>query len=765
MAQGTLDLPLSTGKVWFAHSTPDATKADWEPLADHLFATRDRAVAAAAPFGSERAAETAALLHDIGKYTAAFQRRLAGGPRTDHSTVGAALARPDDKGPERPFNELIAQCIAGHHAGLPDRHGPGSLAERLSQTLQQPDPAWQREIALTSGSIRPCIALEKARAGFQLGVFGRMLFSSVVDADFLATEEFYAARDGALPDRDWPSLSDIADRLIDRLDASTAGLPTSGPVNALRAEILAHALVRADAPPGVFTLTVPTGGGKTLTSLAFALAHARRHGLRRIIYAIPFTSVIDQTAATFRNVLGDEVVLEHHSAIEIGAAAERQGSEPDGTVAGKLRRATENWAAPIVVTTNVQLFESLFAARTSRCRKLHNIARSVLVLDEAQTIPRPLLRSCVAMLKELARNYGVSIVLCTATQPALGAPAKEGSEGFPDGLVLTPERELAPEPPRLFAALRRTTLRFAGQMHDAALVEALRETPQGLVIVNSRAHALALFQAMYDAGLDGTIHLTTRQYAAHRRRILGDVHVRLSGGEPCRLIATSLVEAGVDLDFPCVWRAEAGLDQIAQAAGRCNREGRREPSASVVTVFKAEHKPPREIALLSADLDRVAARHDDLFAPAALADYFAEVYWRVGDAGLDEKDILGDHRFDFHENSVDVAYRTIAEKFRMIESGLAPVIVPRDEAAQATLERLRCGAIGPGVAARGLQTHLVQVPPKARGLLIANGHVGFEATDRFGDRFAVLRTPSLYDPITGLIWEDADYLGLEQWNI
>lgn len=604
-----------------------------------------------------------------------------------------------------------------------------------------------------------------ARAGFQLGVFGRMLFSCLVDADFIATEEFYATREGALPDRDWPSLSDIADRLLDQLDAFTAGLPTAGPVNTLRTEILAHARNREDASPGVFTLTVPTGGGKTLTSLAFALAHARRHGLRRIIYAIPFTSVIDQTAATFRDVLGDDVVLEHHSAIEIDAAAERQDSEPDGTAAGKLRRATENWAAPIVVTTNVQLFESLFAARTSRCRKLHNIASSILILDEAQTIPRPLLRPCVAMLKELARNYGVSMVLCTATQPALGATAEDGSEGFPDGLALTPERELAPEPPRLFAALRRTTLRFAGQMDDAALVEALRETPQALVIVNSRAHALALFRALREAELDGAIHLTTRQYAAHRRRILADMRARLSGREPCRLIATSLVEAGVDLDFPRVWRAEAGLDQIAQAAGRCNREGRRDLSASVVTVFRAEHKAPREIALLATDLDRVAAKHDDLFAPAALADYFGEVYWRVGQEGLDEKDILGDHRFDFLSNSVDVAYRTIAEKFRMIESGLAPVIVPRDEAAQEALDRLRRGAIGLGVATRRLQTHLVQVPPKARGLLLANGHVGFEATDQFGDRFAVLRTPSLYDPIIGLIWEDADYLGLEQWNI
>jgi CRISPR-associated endonuclease/helicase Cas3 len=365
------------------------------------------------------------------------------------------------------------------------------------------------------------------------------------------------------------------------------------------------------------------------------------------------------------------------------------------------------------------------------------------------------------MLKELARNYGVSIVLCTATQPALGAPPPEGGKGFPDGLPLTPERELAPDPPRLFAALRRTTLDFAGAMEDAALVEALRETPQGLVIVNSRAHALALFRAVRDAGLDGAIHLTTRQYAAHRRRILADVRTRLSGGAPCRLIATSLVEAGVDLDFPRVWRAEAGLDQIAQAAGRCNREGLRDRAASVVTVFEAERKPPREIALLAGDLGRMRARHEELFTPEALTDYFGEVYWRVGEERLDEKDILGDHAYDCGSNAVDIAFRTIAEKFRMIESGMVPVIIPRDPEALAALDALRRRDIGPGKAARQLQTHLVQVPPKARALMIANGHVAFEAPDRFGDQFAVLQTQSLYDDVIGLIWEDADYLGLE----
>jgi len=759
---------MKTLPRWFAHSTPNVSKADWEPLAEHLFNTLDKAAAAAAHFGGERAAGLGALLHDIGKYSPAFQKRLEGGPSVDHSTAGSVLALEGAPRADLPFHELVAQAIAGHHAGLPDRRGASSLEERLRHPPPLPDSAWRAEVALPVGSIRPGLDLDRSCVDFQLGLFGRMMFSCLVDGDFLATEAFYTARDAAPPDREWPALDAVIGDLIARFDAHMASMPADGPVNALRAEILAHVCDMATAAPGVFTLTVPTGGGKTLASLGFALKHAQRHGLRRIVYAIPFTSVIDQTAATFRQVLGNSVVLEHHSALELDRAAdqaERDERKELGAASDKLRLATENWAAPVVVTTNVQLFESLFAARPSRCRKLHNLARSVLVLDEAQTIPRPLLRPCVAMLKELARNYGVSIVLCTATQPALGEKGPDGEPGFPDGLPLTPDRELAPDPPRLFAALRRTTLHFAGPMEDAALVEALRETPQGLVIVNSRAHALALFRAVRDAGLDGAIHLTTRQYATHRRRILADVRARLNDKKPCRLIATSLVEAGVDLDFPRVWRAEAGLDQIAQAAGRCNREGRRNRAASIVTVFKAERNPPREIALLAADLDRMRARHDDLFTPEALTDYFGEVYWRVGEEGLDEKGILGHHAFDFHENSVDVAYRTIAEKFRMIESGLAPVIIPREPEAVEALNLLRRGVIGPGAAARRLQTHLVQVPPKARALLIANGHVAFEAAERFGDQFAVLQTPSLYDEIIGLLWEDADYLGLENYVI
>ena len=326
---------------------------------------------------------------------------------------------------------------------------------------------------------------------------------------------------------------------------------------------------------------MPTGGGKTLASLAFALDHARQHGLERIVYAIPYTSVIDQTAAIFKDILGADVVLEHHSSIDEEKLGDRSARD-------KLRLAMEDWAAPIIVTTNVQLFESLHSHRPSRCRRLHNLANSVIILDEAQTIPLPVLRPCIAALDELTRNYGVSAVICTATQPAIVAP------DFKRGLALGPDRELAPDPAGLHAKLRRVEIVDAGALVDAAVLDQFAEHEQGLVIVNSRAHALALFQAARIRGLDGATHLSTRQCAAHRRKILADIGARLRTQKPCRLIATSLIEAGVDLDFPRLWRARAGLDQIAQAAGRCNREGKRARESSIVTIFDPpDRKPPR----------------------------------------------------------------------------------------------------------------------------------------------------------------------------
>jgi CRISPR-associated endonuclease/helicase Cas3 len=467
-----------------------------------------------------------------------FQSLLDGDKaKVDHATAGAKEARAlANSHADKITAELVAYAIAGHHSGLPDKiRGDASLADRLKKPLPPLDPHWRLEIAPEASNLWPGLQLDrsnKPKAAFQLGFLGRMIFSCLVDADYRDTESFYARTEGWTPDRDWPALRSILDDLLrafnTRMERKQSEAADTS-VNRLRGEILGYVRGQADKARGLFTLTVPTGGGKTLASLAFALDHAKAHGLDRIIYAIPFTSVVDQTASVFREMLGDDIVLEHHSSIDQERFRERSGAD-------KLKLAMEDWAAPIVVTTNVQLFESLFAARSSRCRKLHNLARSVIVLDEAQTIPLSYLRPCAAALDELARNYGATIVLCTATQPALDA--RHFKENDPIGLKLE-GRELAPNPRHLSDSLKRVHINIGREMNDDALVEELSGHPQGLVIVNSRSHALALYRKVKGAGLDGAVHLTTRQYAAHRRAILTDIRQRLKTGLAEAWIETS----------------------------------------------------------------------------------------------------------------------------------------------------------------------------------------------------------------------------------
>lgn len=553
-----MSLPL----MFYAHSTDNVSRLDWEPLSDHLDSVATLAQTYGSPLGLGNLCKVAGLFHDIGKYSQAFQRRLTGASeRVDHSTAGAALVGMLADKRDAVFSELIAYAIAGHHAGLPDKHGVtgSSLAERIASFNETSiDPAWKREIGTELGALRPIMNWRAESLSFQLALLGRMVFSALVDADFKATEAFYAERHGLHPDRNWPELAEELDRMTGRLEGRLAELARmDGPLAELRGAIVAHVRAKATGEPGLYTLTVPTGGGKTLTSLGFALDHARAHGKRRIIYGIPFTAIVDQTASQFRELFGDDIVLEHHSAVE-RQAADNFG-QSDGEFAGrdKLRLAMEDWSAPLVVTTNVQLFESLFASRTSSARKLHNIANSVIVLDEAQTLPRPLLLPILRTLEALALDYGCTIVLCTATQPALDKRHLSG------GLALE-GRELAPDPTHLATQLRRVTLRQAGALTDSDLIDQLRAAPQGLVIVNSRGHALALYEAAKADGLEGLIHLSTRMCAAHRRPLFQTIKARLKAGEPCRVISTSLIEAGVDVDFPQVWRAEAGLDQIAR---------------------------------------------------------------------------------------------------------------------------------------------------------------------------------------------------------
>lgn len=741
---------------FFAHSTADSSRADWQLLPDHLKGVALLARAYAEVFGAGDWAEVQGWLHDLGKYTEQFQQRLQGAAlRVDHSTWGARIAVQRYSR----LGHLLAYGIAGHHSGLANGDGDGertALRQRLDSAFELPllNPAWEKEIPLPASLTSPPLKLHsRERANFQWAFLARMLFSCLVDADFLDTERFYLRAQG-LPDyrsteKKPPALAQLQAQLNEYLEK----LPGDGEVNAVRARILAHVRAGAEAEPGLFSLTVPTGGGKTLASLAFALDHAIRHGLRRVIFVIPFTSIVEQNAAVFRKALGplgDKVVLEHHSAF---VQAEPPRSDPETYQAQKkLSLAMENWDAPIVVTTAVQFFESLFAARPSQCRKLHRIAGSVVVLDEAQTMPLKLLRPCVAAVDELARNYRSSVVLCTATQPALSAPAFEGG--------LTGVRELAPDPKRLFTQLERVQVRHLGVQGDEALTAQMRSRPQVLCIVNNRRHARAIYQSMED--LPGARHLTTLMCAKHRSAVLQEVRQMLKDGEPCRLVSTSLIEAGVDVDFPTVLRAEAGLDSIAQAAGRCNREGRRAREASEVLVFLPENPdwaPPPEL-LQYAQAAREALRQFEAqpLAPDAIEHYFSLLYWQKGTQALDAPDLLSRLAASRLES---LPMEALAAEFRMIDSVQMPVIVPYDNEARNCLNALEFaeGCVG---LSRRLQPYVVQLPRKGFDALYKSGAITPVNPGRWGEQFMQLAHEGLYDRRYGINWDEPALIQADQ---
>jgi len=592
----------------------------------------------------------AGLWHDLGKRRPGFQRyiRQASGVEAHiegrvrdrdktHSAAGALWAEhwlTEKLGAQGAcLSRLLQYVIAGHHAGLDNWEAGLSVrlaGEDARNEFQEalarssPDDILRPALdGLDVGRLPPLNEYRSAQPG-RLALWLRMLFSALVDADFLDTEAYMdpARAKGRKPASDLTALQRVCDAHLDQLCADA-----TGPVNRLRAEVLQQCRSKATLPSGVFSLTVPTGGGKTLSSLAFALAHAAAHGRRRVIYAIPYTSIIEQTADIFRQVfqsLGEDVVIEHHSNAESEPEQENHLS----------RLACENWDAPLVVTTNVQLFESLFARKTSRCRKLHNIANSVIVLDEAQLLPLEFLQPVVDMLRYLVQDFSVTVLLCTATQPVLDTPAGfDPTRGLRRGIG--PVTEIIDDVPALFAALERVRVHLPPSLDSARnwpdLADELVAHEAVLAIVSRRADAAELYgllkgKAHTDGQDTGCWHLSALMCAQHRSDTIAQIKTALaarrealaSGGAPApvRVVSTQLVEAGVDMDFPVVFRALAGLDSIAQAAGRCNREGRL-PEPGQVHVFVPPTKSPPGLLTLARDTCK-AVWHDLPAKPFAL---------------------------------------------------------------------------------------------------------------------------------------------------
>ncbi|WP_202907569.1 CRISPR-associated helicase Cas3' [Mariniblastus fucicola] len=688
--------------------------------------------------------------HDLGKYSERFQNYIAAanhagyegdsdGHRAevrgsvDHSTAAAKLA-------VRKFGDargrLLSYSFAGHHAGLPD-WDDGKSQSGLKQRLHKEIADWQSNAPSSLVDFEfpgmPQFKKPKNRshAAFRVAFWIRIVFSALVDADFLATESFMSPGKSAQR----PGQSESFIQMRELLEAKLARLTVDADateVNRIRTLIGQQCKEKATLPNGLFSLCVPTGGGKTLASLRFALTHAIENNLDRVIVAVPFTSIIEQNADVYRKLfasLDSELMLEHHSNLD---------PEKDTTTS---RLQSENWDASLVVTTNVQLFESLFASKTSRCRKLHRIANSVIILDEAQTLPIELLQSTMMALQELVDSYGCTVVLCSATQPALKKSA-EFKIGLED---ITP---IIDDPQQLHQSLVRTRVEVAGKIGNEELAENIRREDQVLCIVNTRAEAAELFERLNDSESDSSFHLSTRMCASHRTRQLDNIRERLKNGESCRVVSTQLIEAGVDVDFPVVYRASCGLDSLAQAAGRCNREGKLD--CGRVVLFEGENLPPPGFLRQSADsgkelIDEFA---DDLLSPQAIESYFRLHYWKKSDAWDYHRVLaaIGNRPSDMQFN-----FREIAQRYRFIKDDTETLLVGWDEKGDRLIEELaKSHPFLHRNTLRRLQRYSVQVRQYELGLLKAAG-----AIELVNDHW-VLSQSHLYDDKLGLQLSRAD---------
>ena len=640
-----------------------------QSLKEHLTNVSRKAQQFAAPFGGENHAARTALLHDAGKYSAAGQRRMNDPEHTakvDHATAGAKIAL------EQCQDIYGAAAIAGHYSGISNLgnrmsgEGSGTLYGRVKKDLAGVNDAaafWtENEIEKNSREILPEWLL-KEQIPFSHSFYTRMLFSCLVDADYLDTEDFMRQSESLKELRGQYAPLDELELSLDQALAALKNKPQNE-INDKRNMILNDCVNAAKGEPGLYSLTVPTGGGKTISSLAFAVKHATEHHMKHIIYVIPYTSIIEQNAKVFRCILGDNNIIEHHSGIQAEGTKSTQDAEKEDMEGNDAFRkkllAAENWDAPVIVTTSAQFFDSLFSNKPSKCRKLHNIANSVVIFDEAQMIPLTYLRPCVCAIAELVRHYHVTAVLCTATQPSLNRLFSN----YDKSMTI---HEICQNVADLQSVFRRVHFEDIGKVTVDNVAEAMSQQNQVLCIVNKRKSAQEIFHKLPK----GSYHLSTWMTPDHRSKILKEIRDKLDKGQTCRLIATSLMEAGVDVDFPQVWREKAGLDSILQAAGRCNREGNRKAEDSKVVLFTMECGVPEFLQpnLTATEIALESAAHPD--DSSAIETYFHQLYRMNGEKGLDGKNILDLCRtFDFE---------SVANHFHFIDSDTYTIYIPVEQ--------------------------------------------------------------------------------------
>lgn len=664
------------------------------------------------------------ILHDIGKYSIEFQNRLLrNGEKVDHSTAGALEAK---KLCGEAFGIILGYIICGHHAGLMDY---GSQESGLRQRYLKKIPKYEfyiSKIDLDISKINnelPKIII--GNGGFTISFFIRMIYSCLVDADFLDTEKFMNVEDFNVRGN-YQNISSLANK-FEIYMANKSKDAKKNKINNFRNQILNYCVKAAYQKPNLFTLTVPTGGGKTLSSMAFALRHLKHNNLKRIICVIPYTSIIEQNAKQYKDIFGEENVLEHHSNFDFTEVKNDNESDFINTRT-KLKYASENWDIPIIVTTNVQFFESLFASKSSRCRKIHNIANSVVIIDEAQMMPTKFLKSTLNALSELVNNYNSSIVLMTATKPE-----------FPNNLLKIEPIEIIEKPEVLYNELKRVDVHYVGRLENDGLVEQINDLERVLVVVNTRNHAKKIYEKADKTNL---FHLSANMCPTHRSKLLQKIKLRLKKNEPCKIISTTLIECGVDISLPVVYRALTGIDSIAQAAGRCNREG--EIDLGHVYVFESTEDYGKAILFQNRTAEcgrQVLETFDDPLSLEAISRYF-ELLYDIEKDKLDSKNIMND--FEEGAKKLQFSFETAARDYKLIDESESLIIPYNDEAVE-LIEKLKYIEY-PNAILRKLQKFTISIHKNKLDVLENEGAISI-----INNRFTVLTCKDgFYDENVGL---------------
>lgn len=661
------------------------------------------------------------MLHDIGKYSNRFQQRINGNDKikVDHSTCGAQEA----------FKMkllMAAFCIAGHHGGIPnigvrtDSENDPTLTGRLKRNTEDYS-AWINEV--DRSKFKP-IAEPFTKNRIPYTFILRFLFSCLVDADYLDTENFMS--NGAVlrdSGEDLTYLLNLLNKHIEKWQNP------SGKLNILRTQMLNECIdVGKNCNEKLFTLTVPTGGGKTISSMAFALNYAVKHSKKRIIYVIPYTSIIEQNAEVFRKIFGMNNVLENHSNVDFDSL--------DNETKIQMMLAAENWNSPIVVTTAVQFFESMFSNKPSKCRKIHNIADSVVIFDEAQMLPLDYLLPCATAIRQLAENYNSAVVLCTATQPNFQSILNLTEKN--NKLQLT---EICKSAEKMADDFRRVNFKYEGKLEDDEIALELKQWNQVLCIVNKKAHAQKIYSMLGES--DENFHLSTYMYPAHRQQVLDEIRKRLDENKPCRVVSTSLVEAGVDIDFPTVYRAISGIDSILQAGGRCNRENKRNSAESVVHIFNTDEVLSYQQTNTDAAMAVIKKYGDKIYLPEAIKMYFDDLYYY---RDIDKTHKVFDKK-DIINGLTNLEFETVSQRFKMIENDTKALYIFTDENKE-EINQLRNGNYTKELF-RSLQKYVVNLYEKDFNKL--NEVCAIEYVD---NSFYILADNKYYSSKSGITFPD-----------